>query len=57
MLNNIHRNIHYKFNVLKNKIKLIKIATELEEEEEEAGCCRDRTAKKEQHMDHYPSLI
>jgi hypothetical protein len=54
MLNNIHRNIHYKFNVLKNKIKLIKIAVELEEE---VGCCRDRTAKKEQHMDHHPSLI
>jgi len=49
MLNNIHRNIHYKFNVLKNKIKLIKIAAELEEEEEEeeAGCCRDRTGQKE----------
>jgi len=44
MLNNIHRNIHYKFNVLKNKIKLIKIAAELEEEEEE-------------HMDHHQSLI
>jgi hypothetical protein len=55
MLNNIHRNIHYKFNVLKNKIKLIKIAAELEEEE--AGCCRDRMAKKKQHMDHHPSLI
>jgi len=50
MLNNIHQNIHYKFNVLKNKIKLIKIAAELEEEEEEkeeeVGCCRGRTAKK-----------
>jgi hypothetical protein len=56
MLNNIHRNIHYKFNVKKNKIKLIKIAAELEEEEE-AGCCRDRTAKKKQHMVHHPSLI
>jgi len=56
MLNNIHQNIHYKFNVLKNIIKLIKIAAELEEEEE-AGCCRDRTAKKKQHMDHQPSLI
>jgi hypothetical protein len=55
MLNNIHRNIHYKFNVLKNKIKLIKIAAELEEEE--VGCCRDRTAKKKQHMDHHQSLI
>jgi hypothetical protein len=54
MLNNIHRNIHYKFNVFK-KIKLIKMAAELEEEE--AGCCRNRTAKKEQHMDHHPSLI
>jgi len=56
MLNNIHRNIHYKFNVLKNKIKLIKIAA-AEEEEEEAGCCWNRTAKKKQHMDHHPSLI
>jgi hypothetical protein len=45
-LNNIHQNIHYKFNVLKNKIKLIKIAAELEEKEEEVGCCRGRTAKK-----------
>jgi hypothetical protein len=42
---------------LKNKIKLIKIAAELEEEEEEAGCCRDHTAKKKEHMDHHPSLI
>jgi hypothetical protein len=57
MLNNIHQNIHYKFNVLKNLIKLIKIAVELEEEEEEAGCCQDRTTKKKQHMDHHPSLI
>ena len=58
MLNNIHQNIHYKFNVLKNKIKQIKIAAELEEEkEEEAGCCRGRTAKKKQHMNHHPSLI
>jgi hypothetical protein len=47
MLNNIHRNIHYKLNVLKNKIKLIKIVVELEEEEEEeAGCCQDRTPKR-----------
>jgi len=30
---------------------------ELEEEEEEAGYCRDRTAKKKKHMDHHPSLI
>jgi hypothetical protein len=59
MLNNIHQNIHYKFNVLKNKIKLIKIVAELEEEEEEkeAGCCRNLTTKKKQHMDHHPSLI
>jgi hypothetical protein len=58
MLNNIHQNIHYKLNVLKNKIKLIKIVVELEEEEEEeAGCCQDHTAKKKQHMDHHPSLI
>jgi len=40
----------------KNKIKLIKIAVELKEEEE-AGCCQDRTAKKKQHMNHHPSLI
>jgi hypothetical protein len=40
------------------KIKLIKIAAELEEEEEEkAGYCQDRTTKKKQHMDHHPSLI
>jgi len=58
MLNNIHQNIHYKFNVLKNKIKLIKIAAQLEEkEEEEVGCCRDCTTKKKQHMDNHPSLI
>jgi len=56
MLNNIHQNIHYKFNVFFKKIKLIKIAVELEEEEE-ASYCRDRTTKKKQHMDHHPSLI
>jgi len=27
------------------------------EEEEEDGCSRDRTAKKELHMYHQPSLI
>jgi hypothetical protein len=30
---------------------------EEEEEEEEAGCSRDRTAKKGMHMYHHPSLI
>jgi len=33
-----------------------KIAAELEEEEE-AGCSRDHTAKKGLHMYHHPSLI
>jgi len=28
-----------------------------EEEEEEAGCSRDRTTKKGLHMYHHPSLI
>jgi len=43
--------------MLLKKIKLIKIAAELEEEEEEAGYCWDRAAKKKEHMDHHPSLI
>jgi len=47
-------NIHYKFNVFK-------IAAELEEEageeEEEAGCSRDHTAKKKLHKYRHPSLI
>jgi len=30
---------------------------ELEEEEKEASCSRDRMAKKELHKYHYPSLI
>jgi hypothetical protein len=30
---------------------------EEEEEEEEAGCSRNRIAKKELHMYHQPSLI
>jgi hypothetical protein len=35
---------------------MTRIAAELEEEEE-AGCSRDRTAKKELHKYHHPSLI
>jgi len=66
MLNNIHPNIHYKFNVFK-KQNWTRIAAELEEEEEEeedeeeeeeeVGCSRDRTAKKGLHMYHHSSLI
>jgi hypothetical protein len=58
MLNNIHPNIHYKFNVFK-KQNWTRIAAELEEEdeEEEAGCSRDHTAKKGLHMYHHSSLI
>jgi hypothetical protein len=55
MLNNIHPNIHYKFNVFK-KQNQTRIAAKLEEEEE-AGCSRDRTTKKKLHMYHHPSLI
>jgi hypothetical protein len=35
---------------------MTRIAAELEEEEE-AGCSRDRTVKKELHKYHHPSLI
>jgi hypothetical protein len=55
MLNNIHPNIHNKFNVFK-KQNSSRIAVELEEEEE-AGSFRDRTAKKELHKYHHPSFI
>ena len=56
MLNNIHPNIHYKFNVFQ-KQKYTRITTELEEEEEDGGCSRDRTTKKRLHMYHHPSWI
>ena len=54
MLNNIHPNIHYKFNVLKKKFNWNNGRTG---EEEEAGCSRDRMTKKRLHMYHHPSLI
>jgi hypothetical protein len=61
MLNNIHPNINYKFNVFK-KQNWTRIAAELEEEDEEeedeeVGCSRDRTTKKGLHMYHHSSLI
>jgi hypothetical protein len=54
MLNNIHPNIYYKFNVFQKQNKT-RITAELEEEED--GCSWDRTAKKGLHMYHHPSLI
>jgi len=45
-------NIHYKLNVFKN-IYYIRTMTELEDEEEEAGCSRDHTAKMGLHMYHH----
>jgi hypothetical protein len=56
MLNNIHPNIYYKFNVFQ-KQNSTRIATEEEEEEEEAGCSRNHTTKKRLQMYHHLSLI
>jgi hypothetical protein len=54
-LNNIHPNIHYNFLVFPKK-NWTRTMTELEEEEEEADCSRNHTAKKGAHTCH-PSVI